>query len=60
MIKNARYRRILAAGLILLGAVMMLFAPASSTDVWIGLVFVSLGLLLEIIGITIAHRAAKP
>lgn len=56
MIKRARYRRTLVAGLILLGAVIIFLAPSSSTDIWTGAIFVSLGILIEIIGITIAHR----
>lgn len=59
MIKNARYRRILVAVLILLGAVIIFFAPASPTEMWIGAVFASVGILIEIIGITLAHRSGK-
>ena len=59
MIKNARYRRTLVSGLILLGGVIMFFAPSSPTDRWVGVAFVSVGILIEIIGITIAHRGRK-
>jgi len=59
MIKSVRYRRTLVATLIILGAVLILFAPSSPTDMWIGTLFASAGILIEIVGITIAHRSGK-
>jgi uncharacterized membrane protein YdjX (TVP38/TMEM64 family) len=59
MIKNSRYRRLLVSGLILLGGVILFFAPSSPTEVWVGAAFVCVGILIEIIGITIAHRGGK-
>lgn len=59
MIKITRYRRILVSGLILLGAVMIFLAPSSATDIWVGVVFVTAGFLIELIGITLAHKNRK-
>jgi hypothetical protein len=59
MVISIRYRRILVTILILLGAAFIFFAPSSPTDMWIGAVFASVGVLIEIIGITIAHRNGK-
>jgi len=53
MIKNTRIRRASAAIMILLGAMLMLLAP----EVWPGaLLFVS-GIVLELVGIALEHKA---
>jgi hypothetical protein len=60
MIKNRFYRRILVAALILLGGVIIFFAPTSPPDFRLGVAFIGVGLLIEIIGLAIAQRAGKP
>jgi hypothetical protein len=52
MIKNSRTRRRLSLGLLVSGAVLLLLAPENA---WIGLAFVALGLLLEVLGIWLGH-----
>jgi len=59
MIKNSLYRRILVAALILLGGVIIFFAPSSPPDFWIGAIFIAVGILIEFIGIAIAQRDGK-
>lgn len=53
MIKNPRTRRILSLGLLVLGGVMLLLAPA---NVWAGAVLVALAIALEIAGAVLGHR----
>lgn len=57
MIRNASYRRALVVILMSLGAVIIFLAPESPTDIWTGVAFVCVGILIELIGITLAHRA---
>ena len=53
MIKNPRTRRILSLGLLVLGGVMLLLAPA---NVWAGAILVALAIALEIVGTVLGHR----
>lgn len=55
MIKNVRTRRTSAAILIALGALLMLMAP----EIWTGLLLLVLGVVLELAGIAMAHKADK-
>ena len=52
MIKNSRTRRRVSLGFLASGAALLLLAPENA---WIGLVFVALGLLLEVLGIRLGH-----
>jgi hypothetical protein len=52
MIKNVQTRRVLSLGLVVLGGVVLFLAPE---DIWIGALFVALGLALEIIGAMLGH-----
>ena len=52
MIKNSRTRRRVSLGLLASGAALLLLAPENA---WIGLGFVALGLLLEVLGIRLGH-----
>ena len=52
MIKNRRTRRISAAIMMVLGAVMMFLAP----EVWQGAVLFALGLVLELLGIALERK----
>lgn len=55
MIKNLRARRTSAAILVVLGAALMLIAP----EIWAGLLLLILGVVLELVGIALAHKANK-
>ena len=55
MIRNKSARRAVALGLIVVGGVLMLLAP----PVWVGLIPLTLGLLLEMIGIMLEHTDRK-
>jgi hypothetical protein len=55
MIRNKLARRAVALGLIGVGGVLMLLAP----PVWVGVIPLGLGLLLEVIGITLEHSDRK-
>lgn len=55
MIRNTMLRRSLAAILVLGGALLMLLSP----PVWIGAAPLALGIVLEILGIALAHRRAR-
>jgi CHASE2 domain-containing sensor protein len=55
MIKNKLARRVVALGLIVIGAVLILLAP----PVWVGAIPLALGLLLEVIGITLERNDEK-
>ncbi len=55
MIRNKSTRRFAALGLIGVGGVLMLLAPS----VWVGLIPLALGLLLEVIGIALEHDERK-
>jgi hypothetical protein len=50
---DRRLRRPLAAALIVLGALLMFLAP----PVWIGAIPLGLGIVLELIGISLEHRS---
>jgi drug/metabolite transporter (DMT)-like permease len=52
MLKKKPHRRILAFSLIVLGAVLMFLAP----EVVVGVVMMIVGVLVEMIGITLEHR----
>ena len=51
MIRNRPLRRSVAAVLMIMGALLMLFAP----PVWVGAIALAAGLVLEAIGIAIEH-----
>ena len=53
MIKNTRVRRTGALILVVLGAILMLLAP----EVWQGALLLALGVIIELIGITLEHKA---
>lgn len=53
MTENPRARRLLSAVLILLGAVLLFFAPDNA---WLGIVLAALGLGLEAVALILAHR----
>lgn len=55
MIKNTSTRRASAAIMVVLGAILMLIAP----EIWAGLLLLILGVVLELVGIALAHRANK-
>jgi hypothetical protein len=55
MIRNKLARRVVALGLIGVGGVLILLAP----PVWVGAIPLALGLLLEVIGITLEHNDDK-
>ncbi len=55
MIKNLRTRRTSATIMVVLGAILMLIAPA----IWAGLLLLILGVVLELVGIALAHKANK-
>lgn len=52
MLRNRTTRRLMAGVLIVLGAVLMFLA----TEVWIGVVFLLLGLALEVAGIALERK----
>ncbi len=55
MIKNLRTRRASATIMVVLGAILMLLAP----EIWAGLLLLILGVVLELVGIALAHKANK-
>ncbi len=55
MIRNTLARRVVALSLIGIGAVLMLLAP----PVWVGIIPLVLGLLLEVIGIALERNEEK-
>ena len=55
MIRNTLARRVVALSLIGIGAVLMLLAP----PVWVGIIPLFLGLLLEVIGIALERNEDK-
>lgn len=55
MIKNTSTRRASTAIMVVLGAILMLIAP----EIWAGLLLLILGVVLELVGIALAHRANK-
>ena len=52
MLRNRRSRRVVAALLLVVGALLMLFSPS----VEIGLIAFALGVALELAGLAIEHR----
>ena len=56
MIKNQRNRRILSLTLLVLGGLLMFLAPEEAK---FGAVLLALGILVEIVGISLAHRNGK-
>lgn len=55
MIKNLRARRASAVIMVVLGAILMLIAP----EIWAGLLVLILGVVLELVGIALGHKANK-
>lgn len=53
MIRNPRIRRAAAAIMVVLGALLMLLAP----EVWQGALLLALGVVLELLGIALEHKA---
>ena len=53
MINNRRTRRISATIMVVLGAILMLLAPQA----WPGALVLGLGVVLELIGIALEHKA---
>jgi membrane-bound ClpP family serine protease len=53
MIRNSRIRRVSAIIMVVLGAILMLLAP----EVWQGALLLVLGVVLELLGIALEHRA---
>jgi len=55
MIRNPRTRRASAMIMIVLGAILMFLAP----EVWQGALLLALGVVLELAGIALEHKAKK-
>jgi hypothetical protein len=53
MIRNPRAKRILSISLLILGGMLMFFAPE---NIWIGAILFTLGVGVEIVGLVLAHR----
>jgi hypothetical protein len=53
MLKKRRSRRFLALFLVVLGGVLMYLAP----EVWAGLLVLALGVVIELAGIALEHKA---
>lgn len=53
MIRNPRIRRASAVIMVVLGAILMLLAP----EVWQGALLLALGVVLELLGIALEHKA---
>ncbi|HUW51253.1 MAG TPA: hypothetical protein VMV75_09605 [Sulfuricella sp.] len=53
MIKNTRIRRTAALAMVALGAILMFLAP----EVWPGALLLGLGVILEMAGIALEHKA---
>jgi len=53
MIKNPRIRRASAVVMVVLGAILMLFAPEG----WLGALLLIFGVVLELVGIALEHKA---
>jgi hypothetical protein len=56
MITNPRTKRILSISLLVLGGILMFFAPE---NIWIGAILFSLGVGVEIAGLVLGHRNSK-
>lgn len=55
MVKNIRTRRTSATIMVVLGAILMIIAP----EIWAGLLLLVLGVVLELAGIALGHKANK-
>jgi len=55
MIRNPSIRRTGAIVLVVLGAILMLLAA----EVWQGALLLALGVVVELVGITLEHKADK-
>lgn len=55
MTKNPGTRRISAVIMVVLGAILMFLAP----ETWPGVLLLSLGVVLELAGIALEHKAKK-
>lgn len=53
MLRRRRSRRVLALFLVVLGGVLMYLAP----EMWAGLVVLALGVVIELAGIALEHKA---
>jgi hypothetical protein len=53
MLRKQRTRRGLAIGLVILGGALMALAP----EIWAGLVVLALGVVVELAGIALEHKA---
>lgn len=53
MLRKRRSRRVLAAFLVVLGGVLIFLAP----EMWAGVVVLVLGVVIELVGIGLEHRA---
>lgn len=53
MLRKQRTRRVLATLLVVLGGVLMYLAP----EIWAGLLVLALGVVIELAGIALEHRA---
>jgi len=53
MLSKRRSRRAVAIILVVLGGVLMLLAP----EIWAGLAVLALGVLIELAGIALEHKA---
>ena len=53
MMRKRRTRRGLAIGLVVLGGVLMALAP----EIWAGLAVLALGVVVELAGIALEHKA---
>ena len=56
MITNPRIKRILSISLLVLGGMLMFFAPE---NIWIGAILFTLGVGVEIVGLVLGHRNSK-
>ena len=55
MIRNPRIRRASSVVMVVLGAILMLLAP----EVWPGALLLVLGVVLELVGIALEHKAKQ-
>lgn len=53
MVSKRRSRRVLAIFLVVLGGVLLFLAP----EMWFGLVLLALGVVIELAGIALEHKA---
>ena len=56
MVRNPRIKRILSISLLVLGGILMFFAPE---NIWIGALLFALGVGVEIASLVLAHRNNK-